>query len=279
MAGEHVAQFRRGRAIPELHEIRARLEDWVSSLDLRNAEPDLPVEDRAADSWESLVAVADAAGGDWPERARAACIALTTGSEADADEGGPGERLLGDLYAIWHPVDEGDRPLDITPQEKRSTADLLFALKEIEEAPWADWAGGKGLTSRALSQFLKPFRVKPKKWSGGIRGYFYVDLIDAWARYRHPSAPSAQAPHEGQDLPGGIEESPVADGVADSDSTNATDPADSTVAGSGFASATTNATGDSPPSLTDHEVVADGADGADTHLKRATADGGGEEVF
>lgn len=34
--------------------------------------PVMPVEDRAADTWEPLVAVADLAGGAWPEAARAA---------------------------------------------------------------------------------------------------------------------------------------------------------------------------------------------------------------
>jgi len=39
---------------------------------LREAEPDMPVEDRPADTWEPLIAVADLAGGDWPARARKA---------------------------------------------------------------------------------------------------------------------------------------------------------------------------------------------------------------
>ena len=42
----------------------------------------MPVEDRAADTWEPLVAVADLAGGDWPELARHAAIVLT----ADHDQ-------------------------------------------------------------------------------------------------------------------------------------------------------------------------------------------------
>jgi hypothetical protein len=51
-----------------LHELRDRLLVWaVRQLDdLADAQPDMPVEDRAADTWEPLVAIADAAGGDWP---------------------------------------------------------------------------------------------------------------------------------------------------------------------------------------------------------------------
>ena len=39
--------------------------------------PPMPVEDRAADTWEPLVAVADLAAGSWPDRARAAAELLT----------------------------------------------------------------------------------------------------------------------------------------------------------------------------------------------------------
>ena len=36
----------------------------------RRAEPAMPLEDRAADTWEPLIAVADLAGRDWPDLAR-----------------------------------------------------------------------------------------------------------------------------------------------------------------------------------------------------------------
>ena len=38
----------------------------------------MPVEDRAADVWEPLITVADAAGGHWPATARAAAVVLTS---------------------------------------------------------------------------------------------------------------------------------------------------------------------------------------------------------
>ena len=44
---------------------------------LERAEPAMPVEDRAADTWEPLVVVADYAGGSWPDRARTAVLTLT----------------------------------------------------------------------------------------------------------------------------------------------------------------------------------------------------------
>ena len=40
------------------------------------------IEDRDADVWEPLLAVADAAGGTWPSRARVAAVALVADSKA-----------------------------------------------------------------------------------------------------------------------------------------------------------------------------------------------------
>ena len=73
--GESVAQWRTRRAVPQLRGVRDRLHAWVDAEHhrLADAEPELPAEDRAADVWEPLVAIADAAGGDWPARARKAC--------------------------------------------------------------------------------------------------------------------------------------------------------------------------------------------------------------
>ena len=45
-------------------------QDHVEAL--KDAEPVMPevLHDRAQDNWEPLIAIADAAGGDWPKRAR-----------------------------------------------------------------------------------------------------------------------------------------------------------------------------------------------------------------
>ncbi|MFD5463324.1 DUF3631 domain-containing protein [Kitasatospora sp. NPDC127059] len=62
------------------HALRERLATWADTVrdDVSRAVPDLPngIFDRAADVWEPLLAVADAAGGHWPKRARTACIQL-----------------------------------------------------------------------------------------------------------------------------------------------------------------------------------------------------------
>ena len=59
------------------------LERWAAQVrdEVAVAVPEIPegVEDRPDDIWTPLLAVADAAGGTWPERARAACLELALG--------------------------------------------------------------------------------------------------------------------------------------------------------------------------------------------------------
>ena len=68
---------------------------------MRDAWPELPdgVADRDGDVWESLLAVADVAAGDWPTRARVTAVAAVT----DSKEHPPslGIRLLSDLRIVF----------------------------------------------------------------------------------------------------------------------------------------------------------------------------------
>jgi len=59
------------------------LERWAAQVrdEVAAAEPEIPegIEGRTEDVWAPLLSVADAAGGTWPDRARAACIELALG--------------------------------------------------------------------------------------------------------------------------------------------------------------------------------------------------------
>jgi len=152
-----------------------RLENWTASVveALSAARPAMPpgVVDRNADVWEALLAIADAAGGDWPERARVAAVALVALSMGGVES--LGVRLLRDLKTVF-----GE-------QEAMATDDLLQALKALPENPWEDW-GGKGLTPRVLAHKLKAYGITSKVLRIGIRtprGYARSDLRDAWERY------------------------------------------------------------------------------------------------
>ncbi len=73
---EHVEQFRHRIHAVQAETIRQNLAEWCAELVLP-ADPEMPpgIEDRDADCWEPLLAIADAAGGDWPKRAREAANA------------------------------------------------------------------------------------------------------------------------------------------------------------------------------------------------------------
>lgn len=182
--GENVEPFRRRLFEAEGHALRDRLAAWTLRIfdQVDGAWPTMPdgIADRDADVWEALLAVADAAGGDWPTRAREAAVALV----ASAKESTPslGIRLLSDLRTIFGEHDH------------LATEYILNKLIEIEEAPWGD-IRGKPLDARGLSNRLRPYGVESKTVRVGDRtpkGYQRADLLDAWARYL-PSSPMGAA--------------------------------------------------------------------------------------
>jgi hypothetical protein len=132
--------------------------------------------------WEPLIAVADAVGGEWPARARAAAIAVI--SEAKEREPSLGIRLLADLRIVF-----GDA------SEMPSKA-ILAALSALPESPWGD-VRGKPIDERGLANRLRQYGVRPKVLRIGTqtpRGYAKADLIDAWSRYLPlPPSPGTSA--------------------------------------------------------------------------------------
>jgi hypothetical protein len=187
--GEQVRQWRSRRAVPALRELRGRLHEWVGSVlpELESAEPELPAEDRAADVWEPLVAIADAAGGDWPDRARLACRMLTAGDD-DPGSAGAEERILVDLAEVWS-----------GHEDALFTSVILERLAKVEEAPWATWHRGDPLSPRSLAGLLRPYGVRSvnvRSAAGQAKGYRWADLVEPWRRYvdgwHDPGAPPSQ---------------------------------------------------------------------------------------
>jgi len=139
--GEQVEAFRRRVHRVEGQGLRERLGVWARSLP-EPEWPELPAEiqDRAADCWEPLIAVADAAGGSWPARARSAALALV--AERSDAEPSLGIRLLSDLRSVF-----GD-------QDELTSKAILAALHALPESPWAD-IKGKPLDERGLAHRLR----------------------------------------------------------------------------------------------------------------------------
>ena len=73
---EHVEPYRQRLHAPEGHVLRDKIEDWAGTVNITWPDMSKGIEDRDADVWEPLLAVADAAGGAWSDRARVAAVAL-----------------------------------------------------------------------------------------------------------------------------------------------------------------------------------------------------------
>ncbi|WP_239517705.1 DUF3631 domain-containing protein [Streptomyces sp. ICC1] len=187
--GEKVAEFRSARDIPALHALRDRLVAWLAPLHAAAMElaPPMPVEDRAADTWEPLVAIADLAGGEWPILARTACAVMTSHeAQRDQDSGGTGIRLLADIRRAF--AGEGDPPV-------MRTARLLDILNQDEETAWEQYTA-KGLTARGLGILLQDYNISSanRRFHNGdqAKGFTREQFTDAWARYCPQPKPAPQ---------------------------------------------------------------------------------------
>ncbi|AUH42206.1 DUF3631 domain-containing protein [Streptomyces sp. CMB-StM0423] len=177
--GESVKPFRSRRDTPALHDLRDRMAAWATPLldEAADLEPAMPVEDRAADTWEPLVIAADLAAGTWPSRARTACAEMVAAETAAEDEHASGARILADIRRVFVAQREVD---------SLSTEELLHHLRQDVESPWAEW-GRHGLSPRDLGAMLREFEIT----SGNVRmadgtqrkGYTRNKFLDAWRRY------------------------------------------------------------------------------------------------
>lgn len=169
-----------------LADIRRKLARWsddeLAHFKAIKPTPIEAINDRAADNWEPLYTVALIAGGHWPKLCIEAAIALS-GVEQEAPS--TNVELLADIKAAF----ERKRV------DRFSSADLLAALFEDEEAPWLTWNRGKAMSPRQLASRLSEFGIV----SGSIRlpngttpkGYLLERFKDAFARYL--SAPPLQS--------------------------------------------------------------------------------------
>jgi hypothetical protein len=192
---ERIERFRKRDAEAATVSIRERLASWAQqpgqAEKLRAARPDIPTEldDRQADICEPLLAIADIAGSDWPERSRNALVTLCA-AEADDDDS-LGVKLLSDSREVF----------DAADVDRISTRELLEGLTSQEsDAPWAGWwendlrnGNTRGPAAR-LARLLKPFGIRARviRLPDGTtpRGYMREDFEQAWKRYCPSKLPS-----------------------------------------------------------------------------------------
>ena len=174
----------------------AKLARWAgdNASAIRLSRPSLPdaLGDRDQDNWEPLFAVADQAGSTWPSCARSAALKLCNrGGEAAKSTGA---ELLADIQEVF----------ETKRVERISSADLLAALCEDEERPWATWNRGKPITTRQIAKKLDEYGIKSVnlKIAYEVRkGYRSEQFTDAFSRYLYtPDSSATPLPpnsHEG----------------------------------------------------------------------------------
>ncbi len=181
LASEPIRRFRERDARAEGEALHDALEGCLGSEaleELRTAEPELPDElsDRAQDVWEPLFALADAAGGEWPERARQAAKRLS--GQQETGEATLGVRLLADIRGAFS-----------KEEDQLPTHGLLDRLNRLAEAQWGSWNDGDGMTAREVANKLRPYEIHShdlRTKNGTRKGYRRADFEDAWGRYLPP---------------------------------------------------------------------------------------------
>jgi hypothetical protein len=178
---ERVEPWRPRITRPDAEKLAQRLRDWSNSADpLENGWPSMPdgVEDRDADVWEALLAVADLAGDHWPASARKTAVALVNASRHRPPS--IGVLLLRDVKRVFD-ADPG--------RDKLPTDAILSRLAGIDEAPWPKIRKGEPIDARGLSSRLSKYGIssKPQRVANSVfKGYSRAQFADAWKRYVDP---------------------------------------------------------------------------------------------
>lgn len=119
------------------------------------------------------MAIGDAAGGQWPVTARAACTALVMAAGEDQS---PGVRLLADLLMAFG------------TDTRLATAELLDRITALDDTPWADQIDGKSDKARGswLARKLRPYGISSRTLRIGDstpKGFEAADFAHTWRGY------------------------------------------------------------------------------------------------
>jgi len=138
------------------------------------ARPEMPesLSDRATDIWEPLLALADLAGGHWPDTARKAAVSLSV----SAQQSNPIGSLMFDIHLLF-----------ITGKvERMFTRTLIEGLMGYSERPWQEMNNRKEPTGPWLAQLLRPYGIRPRTiWIGeyAAKGYVLEEMMEPFRRY------------------------------------------------------------------------------------------------
>jgi hypothetical protein len=167
-------QFHRPK---RLRKLQREIAGWViaNRTLLKQAKPELPqtLQNRSADNWAPLFAIADVAGGQWPGWARRAAEALSVSAISVQSDG---VMLLSDVRDI----------LAAQNIDRVFSNDLATALAAVEGRQWHNYNGHGAITANAVAILLGPYSIKPRDLRVGStvrKGYLAKQFEDAFARY------------------------------------------------------------------------------------------------
>jgi putative DNA primase/helicase len=129
---------------------------------------------RLADNWRPLFAIAETAGGNWPQRAADAFAMLT--AKADTDAQGIGTMLLADIRQAFTESNT----------ERTFSKSLVETLCAMSDRPWPEAHRGKPITETWLARRLHSFGITSRTLRIGDerkKGYTLGDFTDAFERY------------------------------------------------------------------------------------------------
>ncbi|MCB6182975.1 DUF3631 domain-containing protein [Leeia sp. TBRC 13508] len=157
-------------------DLKSRIARWTedNAEQITNVLPSIPngLNNRTADNWEPLLAIADAAGAGWSDKARKAALKLSGVEDAPSVD----QELLADIRDIF-----ADKDAD-----KISSKDLIDALVSDDEKMWRTYNRGREMTPKQLVNRLKSFGIGSSVLRIGFstaRGYRKDDFEDAFKRY------------------------------------------------------------------------------------------------
>lgn len=158
-------------------ELARKLARWAydNRQALQDCRPTLPsaAVNRTADNWRPLFAIAEIAGGDWPERAREAFASFQAKA---GEEVSTGKRLLKCIRTVF----------DQTGADKISSKELVTELNTLEMPLWDNPHGSPQLTVLTIAQLLRPYAIAPTTLrlpKGLAKGYYRSAFEDAFERF------------------------------------------------------------------------------------------------
>jgi putative DNA primase/helicase len=161
--------------------LRCKLARWAADNKkaLKTAHPVLPdgFDNRLADNWRIMLAIADLAGGTYPKAARKAAVKLSHVPEPDE-----GIRLLEAFCEVF-----------VTQATITSQA-MMERLGADPTGEWCNFRGRGPITQRQIAAILRDFDIHtvvlhpPRKAGPAAKGYRREQFADAFERNLSPDA-------------------------------------------------------------------------------------------